>query len=104
MKKSLSISSASTHKKLARILLDRCVLGSPKRKTINQRGISMPDFLVLTEAGLAAAITAGIVYLLLGLPWRSPDPTRLESALVFTPVAECWGFGPAGRRRMIAIA
>ncbi len=37
----------------------------------------MPDFLVLTEAGLAAAITAGIVYLLLGLPWRSPDPTRL---------------------------
>jgi hypothetical protein len=38
----------------------------------------MPDFLVLTEAGLAAAITAGIVYLLLGLPWRSTSSTRLS--------------------------
>ncbi len=37
----------------------------------------MPDFLLLTKAGLAAAVTAGVVFLLLGLPWRSPNPTRL---------------------------
>ena len=36
----------------------------------------MPDFILLTQAGLAAAIAAGIVYLLLGWPPRRPGGFR----------------------------